>query len=253
MRRLLVTLLAAAALLGLPALLGPTPAGAGDGPCATGQVEVRGVVRDAATGLLLPEVANVDIYEPDGDDIDGGGTDPATSRYTYCAPIADGDIKIRFDADNYRPEWWNDQPDLASADVFDIDGGDPGPIIANVRLTPNGRVIAGRVTNMAGQPRFASVGIFRQARNGRWVSIDGEGNMMPSGWWSYRVPSYGRYKVNACVDNHWCQWATSADRRSVSRTIVVNASTTYVNNVHVRVPFCRSSPPDFCVPWGFLT
>lgn len=253
MRRFLITLLAAAAFLGLPALVTPSPAAAGE-PCGTGQVEVKGTVRDAATGLLLPEVANVDVFTPGGTAIDGDGTNPATSRYSYCAPIAGGDITIRFGADNYRREWWDDRPSLATADVIDVDGVGPGPIVANVWLTPNGRVIAGRVTNRRGVPQFASVGIFRQAPGGRWVGIDGVGNHpAPPGWWSYRVPSYGRYKVNACVDNHWCQWATSANRRSRSRAIVVTASTTYINNVHVRVPFCRTSPADFCIPWGFLT
>jgi hypothetical protein len=235
------------------AALSPPASGQADpeGTCGGGTVEVRGIVRDAATGLPLPETANVDIYPAGvGDSIDGGGTD-AASRYTYCAPIGDGDIKIRFDADNYRPEWWNDQPNRTSATIIDVDAG--GPVIANAALTPNGRVIAGRVTNMRGVPKFASVGIWQRQANGRWRSIDGEGNDERTGWYSYRVPTNGRYRVSACVDNHWCQWATSADRLRDARTVVVGPSTTFVNDVHVRVPFCRRSPPDFCVPWGFLT
>jgi hypothetical protein len=256
MRRITFSFLALALLAGAATSLAQ-PAGGqvpeGGPACEAGHVEVRGTVRDAATGLLLPETANVDIYEDDGTPRDGGGTD-SNSRYVYCAPIVDGDIKIRFDGDNYRPEWWDDQPNNASATVIDIAPETVSPVIANARLTPNGRVIAGRVTNMNGVPKFASVGIWRRGADGVWRGIDGEGNDPRTGWWSYRVPSYGRYRVNACVDSHWCQWATSADRMRFARTIIVSPSdpVTYVNDVHVRVPYCHAAP-DFCVPWGFLT
>jgi len=248
MRRLSgLTLLLALLASAIVAIGQPAGGQSAEGACTGGHVEVRGIVRDAATGLPLPETANVDYYEPDGTPIDGGGTGP-DSRHTYCAPIADGDIKIRFDADNYRPEWWNDQPDLASATVIDVNA--PGPIVVNAALTPDGRVIAGRVTNMAGASRFASIGIFRRNAAGNWIGIDGIGNDMPSGKWSFRVPSYGRYRVGACVDYHWCRFAASATRLRFARTIVVNASTVFINDVDIRVPYCHATP-DFCVPPGF--
>ena len=55
------------------------------------------------------------------------------------------------------------------------------------------------------------------------------------------------------MDHHWCQWATSADRLRFARTIGVGPSTVFINDVDIRVPFCRSSRPDFCVPLGFLS
>ena len=236
-------------------LSGGQPAGGqepeGTTACEAGQVEVRGAVRDAATGLLLPETANVDIYEADGSPRDGGGTGP-DSRYIYCAPIADGDIKIRFDADNYRPEWWDDQPNNASATVIDISAETVSPVIANARLTPNGRVIAGRVTNASGVGKHASVGIWRQTSSG-WVSIDGIANNAGNWWYEFRVPGPGRYRVNACVDHHWCRFATSATHLSAGRIVTLGVSATYVNDVHVRVPYCTSGGGAFCVPPGFLS
>lgn len=237
-RRARLILLIAA--LAAPLLVTSGGPAAGGGPCESGHVEARGLVSDAATGLPLGEVTSVE-HEPigPGTPADGGSTN-ANSRFSVC--LLPGEYQFTFRADSYRV-------DQAAGVQVTLEL--PGPMVITPELTPRGRVIAGRVTNMNGASRFASIGIFRQAPNGRWVGIDGEGNQMPSGWWSYRVPSYGRYKVNACVDNHWCQWAPSANRRSLSRTIVVGPSTTFINNVHIRVPFCRSSPPDFCIPWGF--
>jgi hypothetical protein len=256
MRRILLPLLPLLLFGALVATSVPTASGqeapdgaSTEGTCGPGTVEVRGVVRDAATGLRLTETANVDIYNADGSPRDGGGTEP-NSSYVYCAPVADGDIKIRFDADHYKPEWWDNQPSNAAATVIDVDV--PGPTIANASLVPDGRVIAGRVTNMNGVPKFASIGISRRNAAGNWVSIDGIGNDPATGWYSFRVPSYGRYRVNACVDSHWCQWATSADRLRFARTVVVapGDASTFVNNVHVRVPYCHAAP-TFCVPPGF--
>lgn len=221
------------------------PVAEAGGPCSESEVEVRGRVTDAATGLPLSEVTSVEVVGVSFKFEDGFGTDGA-SRYSIC--LLPGTYKIKFVADSYRTEWFDDQANPIDATVIDANG--PGPVIANAALTPKGRVIAGRVTNMAGAARFASIGIWRLNAAGSWIGIDGIGNDMPSGKWSFRVPSFGRYRVSACVDFHWCRFATSATRLRFARTVVVNASTTFISDVNIRVPYCHASP-DFCVPPGF--
>ena len=130
--------------------------------------------------------------------------------------------------------------DGASSFEVEVSGG--GPIIHNISLTPRGRVISGRVTDMAGAPRFASISIWRRMPNGGWRSIDGEGNQTPTGIWSYRVPVHGPDRVNAAVDRHWARWYDGDTRLRFARTIVVNASTTSISRLNIRVPHCPDRP-----------
>jgi hypothetical protein len=226
-----------------------SPASAGvSPPCDPGETEVRGRVRDAATGLPLSETTSVGVVGVAGTVYDDGiGTD-AASRWATC--LAAGTYTFGFSADSYRVEWYDDQPSQPSATHVEVSGAEP--IIVNESLVPRGRVIAGRVTNMGGVPKFASIGIFRRNAAGNWVGIDGIGNHEATGWYSFRVPSHGRYRVNACVDSHWCQWATSENRLRHARVVVVAPGdpSTFVNDVHIRVPYCHAAP-DFCVPPGF--
>jgi hypothetical protein len=225
-----------------PPTSGATGATGAEGACTGGHVEVRGRVTDAATGLRLAEVTSVE-YEPSG--VSPGGTpadgDATNANSFYSVCLLPGTYQFTYRADSYRV-------DQAAGLEIDVIG--PGPIVRNIALNPRGRVIAGRVTNMRGVPKFASIGIWQRQASGRWHSLDGIGNHEATGWYSYRVPTAGRYRVSACVDFHTCQWATSASRLRHARTVIVGHSTMFINDVHVRVPYCHAAP-DFCVPPGF--
>jgi hypothetical protein len=242
MRRITFPALTLALLGALFTILSP-PAEAGPGPCGGSEVEVRGRVTDVTTGLPLTEVTGVE-YAPQGSGTpaDGDGTNPDTSRYSVC--LLPDTYDFTFRADSYRV-------DAAAHREVQVTGD--GPIIVNVALTPRGLVLAGRITNSAGRPVFASIGIYRQRPNGRWVSIDGEGNDPANGIWSYRVPGPGRYRVNASVDHHWSRWHRNATRLRHARVLVVNATHLYARNVDIAVPYCTTGGGAFCVPPGFLT
>jgi hypothetical protein len=246
MRRIVRALFVLALLGGLAAAV-PPGASAG-GPCPTGQVEVRGRVTDAATGLPLSEVTSVGVVGLDTTYNDGWGTN-AASRFTGC--LDPGSYAIAFGADSYRVEWYHN---ATQATATPIEVALPGPVIVNEALVPRGLVLAGRITNRSGRGVPASIGIFRQRPNGTWASIDGEGNDGDTGIWSYRVPGPGRYRVNASVDHHWSRWHRDATRLRHARVLVVNATRTYVPNVNIAVPYCPGSVGGaFCVPSGFLT
>ena len=159
---------------------------------------------DAATGLPLSETTSVEIGGVSVKYEDGIGTN-AASRWSTC--LVPGTYKIKFVADSYRPEWYHDQPNVTLATVITV--APPGPVIVNEALVPRGRVIAGRVTNASGVPKFGSVGIWRRTSTG-WRSIDGIGNDGATGWYSFVVPGPGRYRVSAGVDHHKARFATSA-------------------------------------------
>ncbi|HYF45109.1 MAG TPA: hypothetical protein VD926_02790, partial [Acidimicrobiales bacterium] len=174
-------LLVAALLVGAVAALTPAASAGVSPPCDPGETEVRGRVRDAATGLPLAETTSVGVVGVAGTIYnDGIGTNSA-SRWATC--LAPGTYTFGFSADSYRLEWFHNQTE-ATATHVPVSGTEP--IIVNESLIPKGRVIAGRVTNMGGVPKFASIGIWQRQASGRWASIDGIGNQLPSGWYSFR-------------------------------------------------------------------
>jgi hypothetical protein len=239
MCRRLALVLTTASLAGLIAL-GGAPARAG-GVCPSGEVQVKGRVTDAATGLPLDETASVGI-EPlgSGSPADGAATN-SNSRYSVC--LLPDTYRFTLLADSYRTD---------AAATADVVVADPGPVVAHFALTPKGKVLSGRVTNLGGVPKFASVGIWRRNALGRWVGLDGIGNDMPSGIWSFRVPRLGRYRINAAVDSHWARWYDGDTRLRHARVVIVDEDTTFINGLDTRVPFCHPAP-DICVPPGFLT
>jgi hypothetical protein len=247
MRRIFTSFLALTLFGGLFVTLAPS-ADAGSAACTGEQVRVRGRVTDAATGLPLDETTSVEYYEPDGTPIDGDGTD-GTSRWAECFDPGT-QIKIKFVADHYRAEWWDDAPGQGSATTITVPG--PGPIVANAALTPKGRVIAGRVTNANGVPKFGSVNIWRLV-GGVWKNIDGIASDAHTGWYEFVVPATGRYRVHADVDHHKSRFATSATHLSAGRVVIVGNATVFVNDVHVRVPYCPGPSASFCIPPGFTT
>jgi hypothetical protein len=243
MRRLLLAVLALLLAAGAAVTVAPS---ASAGACPGGQVEVRGRIRDIATGLPLDEVTSVGITDVATDISDGFGTNPDTSRFSVC--LEPGDYTFQFDADSYRREWYHNQTTEASATEVEV--ALPGPVIVNEWLIPRGLTLAGRITNASGRPVSASIGIYRQRPSGAWVGIDGIGNRAADGIWSYQVPGPGRYRVNAAVDSHWARWHRDATRLRFARVLVLDADHLFVRNVDIAVPFCHPAP-DFCIPPGF--
>ncbi len=244
MRRLLVAVLAAAVALPLAAAA-PASGGAAP-PCGPGETEIGGVVRDQATGLRLTETTSVGVQSTTTTYADGLGTVLPSSRWSGCVPSNDT-YTISFFADNYRLEDYDDQP---------VGSGTPVAVgttaITNLHasLLRKGKVLHGRVTNQAGRPLFASIGIWRQMPGGAWRSIDGEGNDLPSGRWSYRVPGPGRYRVSFAADHHWGEWHDNVTRLRHARVIVVTASTTSVTGIDGDLRFCTTADRQ-CFPFGF--
>jgi hypothetical protein len=222
-------------------VLGPATAPAGEPACTP----IRGRVTDAATGLALSEVTSVEIHDSSGP-YDGGATN-AQSRWSACLPPES--YTFFFHADSYRPEWYDDQPDQASATVVVAAG--TAPIVVNAALTPRGRVLTGRVTSINGAPEDASVAIWYLTGLG-WRSIDGLGTDHATGIWSFRAPWLGRYRVSAGVDHFWSRWYDGDARLRDAKVIVVTAATTLVRNVNIRVAYC-SPLPVMCEPRGFNT
>ncbi len=245
MRRLSRALIAGLAML-TASLLVPAavPAGAGT-ECSGGQVPVKGRVRDAATTLALQETTSVVVLQG-GVEIDGLGTDPS-SRWSTC--LDPGQYTFEFVADDYRTEFYDDQPSAATATVVEVAA--PGPVVLNSSLTPKGRVLAGRVTNAVGQPKIASIGIWRLTSVG-WRPIDGIANQLPSGRWSFRVPMIGKYRVAADVDHHVSEWFRNAPRLSLATTLNVTAATTFIPNIDLDLRYCTTSA-NICRPPGFET
>lgn len=247
-RVLLVSALLAAAVVGLPA------AAQGEGAegvptCPDGSVMLRGRIFDDATGLPVTTATGVEFSQPDGTPIDGGSADATGRWYTCFDQTETAAVKIRFVPDEYRPEWWRDAANVNTATVVDIPAAPHDPIVLNARVTPQGRVLAGRVTNLAGQPRFASVGIWRRTALG-WRPVDGLGTIGNTGIWSFRVPTFGQYRINALVDHHWGRWYRSVPRFVDATTVTVGPSTTFVSDLDIRVPYCLTGPA-FCIPPGF--
>lgn len=237
----------AVALVGALFTLSSPPASAGTvPPCDPGETLLRGQLRDEATGLPI-QGAEINVHDDLGNGFDQVVTG-ANGRYQAC--YVDDTYHLLFTHDSYRSEWFDNSADFASSSAVVLAGGEP--VGASASLVPKGRVLAGRVTNLGGVAKFASISIWRRTPSG-WRAYDNIGNDLPSGKWSFRVPGVGRYRVNACVDHHWCRWAESETRLRFARNLNVTASTTYLADVDIRVPYCTTGGGAFCVPPGFLT
>lgn len=112
--------------------------------------------------------------------------------------------------------------------------------------------VRGRVTNTAGQPKPASIIVWRLTSAG-WREVDGIGNEMPSGRWSFRVPYLGGYRVSAGVDHHWSEFWHNKPRLSQGTIVNVTSSTTFISGIDIDVTYCSASTPDFCRPYGFTS
>ena len=114
----LAALLLALTLFGAGRRPSPRRSALAGGPCTGSEVEVRGRVTDAATGLPLNEMTSVEIV---GVSLQVRGRLRHRSRQPLVLDRAwsPGTYKIKFVADSYRPEWYDDQPNLIGATVID--------------------------------------------------------------------------------------------------------------------------------------
>jgi hypothetical protein len=244
MRRIAFPILTLALLGGLFTFLTSSASAGTTPPCDGGESLLRGVIRDASNDAAIAgaEINVVDDAENPVDQVVTNGN----GRYQACYP--NGTYHLKFTAEYHRLQWYAKSANFESSSDVVLSGE---TVVANAELTPKGRVLAGRVTNNGGVPKFASVTIWRLTPSG-WRSYDNIGNDLPSGRWWFRVPAVGRYRVNACVDSHWCRWATNATRLRFARNLNITTADTYLTDVDIRTPYCHAAP-DFCVPAGFLT
>jgi hypothetical protein len=234
------------ALLVAAVVLAPSRASAG--ACGPGEGRITGRVTDALTLRPLAQVTSVGVQEVSGGFDDGFATNPATSRYDVCVP-GGAEYTIQFFADDYRIEYWNDAPDLASADPIEVVPGSEH-LGVNAALTPAGKILAGRVTNLSGRPLFASIGIWRRTSVG-WRSIDGDGSDPLNGRWWARVPRSGRYRVSFAADHYHARWYDGDTRLRFARVIVVPEGQSVTTGIDVQLPYCPSSTGPPCFPAGF--
>jgi hypothetical protein len=244
MRRIGLSLLTLVLLGGITTTLAPS-ASAG-GPCSESEVQVRGLIVDASTNQPLDEVTSVELSTSEGAPVDGFGTEP-NSRYSFC--IEPGTYELKFVADHYRPEWWNNQ--FSQAAATDIVVAGPGPVVASAALTPKGRVIAGRVTNLNGRVLPAGVAVWRRnPTTGRWFSYDGIANNEGGGWYKFVAPGPGLYRIAGYADHHTSRWYDNKTRLRFAQVINLTPAGTVVTNAHIKLPFCTTAEV-ICYPAGF--
>jgi hypothetical protein len=244
MRRITFSLLAVTLLGGLFLLTSPS-AGAG-GPCSMSEVQVRGLITDVSTGLALGETTSVELETTTGDPIDGFATE-ANSRYSFC--ITPGTYRLKFVADHYKPEWWNNQTTQPAG--TDLVVTSPGPVVANAALTPKGRVVTGRITNLNGRVLPAGVSIFRRnPTTGRWFAYDGIANNEGNGYYKFVAPGPGQYRIAGYADHYTSRWYQNATRLRFAHVFNLQGPTTLVTGAHIRLPFCTNAEV-ICSPPGF--
>lgn len=224
----------------------PTAEGA---HCAPAEFSVSGAVTDELTGLPLDRVTSVEYSLTDGTPYDGDGTDPATSTFDSCLDA--GSYIIRFFADDYYIEWYDDVATSGAATVITGLAGDHATDI-DAALTPY-PVITGRVTDSrTGAPLFTSVGL-TNAANGD--GLDGEGTDANGVYRFVLNPDYypvpGTYLVNFSADFHWSEWFDNAKKKSKATVISISADSGIVSGIDAELKPCGRPSPDFCIPGGF--
>ena len=69
-------------------------------------------------GVPLAEVLVIAV-DPNGDDVASAATD-ASGAYDLTFASLGSELRLRFEADGFITEWYNDQPDFDSSDSFDL-------------------------------------------------------------------------------------------------------------------------------------
>lgn len=237
-RRTLGAVVLLTLVAGLSVTLAP-PAAAG--ACDPGLTQLTGRLTSSQSGVGLP--GRVDLFDESAP-LYGFDTEPNGTFFNCLDP---GTYRFRFSAIGHRTEWFNNRTTGATANLVPA-GGDP--IVANANLRPRDGLIMGRVTNLNGVPKFASVTHHRATPFG-WIGIDNGGTL--EGWYAVSGLPNGRYRIRADVDHHKSRWASSAARLSLARTFVISPTNRSYVNAHIRVPYCPGPTDDFCIPPGFFT
>ena len=170
---------------------------------------ITGTVTDGSAKPL--QNVNISVYQLDSV---SGQWNWAESAYTdasgsYAAGgLHAGEYKVGFSAgggcgpvcsasDNYGPEYFNDKPDIASADLVAVTAGNATTGI-NASLATGGS-ISGRVTDQHGHPlKNVSVAVYEPSGTGypvAWNSTDADGNYSAGGLQT------GSYKVEFGTPN----------------------------------------------------
>ncbi|HXH77256.1 carboxypeptidase-like regulatory domain-containing protein [Nocardioides sp.] len=128
-------------------------------PANAASVVTGGVI----DGFGNPISGEVGYYRQQGD----GTYGPEPSGFIYVGndgyiegSLSDGIYKIEFETYGDYTEFYKDQPDLATASAFEVAGGNP---VALGSWTIDQPYVVGAVTNAAGKPLSASIGVFDAA------------------------------------------------------------------------------------------
>lgn len=149
---------------------------------------IEGQITDEATGLPLVDWVAVSAYDDATGDFVATMDVPTDSEGRYEISVPAGTYRLVFEDARimgYQSEWWQDQPDFASADpVVVAAGANAGPFDFVVgRPAETGGWIAGTVTDEDGNP------IWRM----NWVVFDLSGNQVASA----RTDESGNYRTSS--------------------------------------------------------
>lgn len=146
-----------------PALVSPSPAGI----LATGQI--TGVVTAADTSLPIM-FTYATAYTPDGGYIKSALTD-SNGQYTLT-DLDPGDYKVEFYyfGGNYVPEWYDDRPDLNTADLVTVTDGGLTPLI-NAILEVGGEITGTVTAEDTGLP-LENISVYAYTLDGAYVTSD---------------------------------------------------------------------------------
>ena len=163
--------------------------------------------------------ADVTLYDNDGNEVDEGTTD-GFGMFTFDR-LSGTSYKVGVDKNGYAPWYYDNEPDLDSADTVDLTGTPTQSITAQLTAS---HVISGHVTLPSGANRDD---LFMEAmtlRNGDWVqvttdSLDGDDDYALSGLpdGSYRVAISG----GQSFPEVWYDGATTAYDIADATTVTV--------------------------------
>ncbi|NPD03962.1 carboxypeptidase regulatory-like domain-containing protein [Nocardioides sp. zg-1308] len=192
-------------------------------------VVVSGATVLAPVSLVAAPTLSGQVVAPDGKPIEDasvslyreGDTFPFRSFSTnsqggFAFGVPAGSYKLSFAASGYAPEFFNNKPDLASADLVAVGAGGAG--VGQVVLT-EGSVVAGRVTGPGGVPlERARVDVFPEGNGNSYSDLTDANGV-------YRVDGVraGSYKVQFSdpVGEYLGEWyADKADRATADPVAV---------------------------------
>ena len=181
-----------------PAPVSPSPAGIQ----ATGQI--TGVVTAADTSLPL-QFAYATAYTPDGGYIDSTFTG-SNGQYTLT-DLEPGDYKVEFSyyGGNYVPEWYDDRPDLYTADLVTVADGMLTPGI-NAILEVGGEITGTVTAEDTGLP-LENISVYAYTLDGAYLTsgytdANGKYSIGQLGSGSYHI-QFIQYGTGASYISQW--------------------------------------------------